>query len=139
MTTIDELIAVPWVEYGRTRAGADCWGIVRLAREAIRGDLLPSYDNVNAENAGMTQAAHEVAASGFRETLTPRPGAIAAVWRGGMCTHVGIVVDIDNCLAVLESNPKTGVRWMKKADFERRYGFRHYGLTARGVTYHDNN
>lgn len=51
----------------------------------------------------------------------PTEGAIAAVMRGKSCEHVGVVTRLEGRLVVLEINPKTGVRWMSPADFERHY------------------
>jgi len=41
----------------------------------------------------------------------PVPGAVAAVFRGAVMVHVGLVVEIEGRLAVIETNPVSGVRW----------------------------
>jgi cell wall-associated NlpC family hydrolase len=37
------LVGVPWLNHGRTRAGADCWGLFRLAYAEVMGIELPAY------------------------------------------------------------------------------------------------
>lgn len=128
MTELDDWLRIPYVAHGRDAAGCDCWGLARLARHALRGDWLPEYGAVDpADKAEMTRVAGQVVGGGFRE-CDPRPGALAAVWRGAMCLHVGIVIEADGRLAVLETNRSTGPRWLRIRDFEARYP---------RVTYHD--
>ncbi|MDD2663954.1 MAG: hypothetical protein PHD19_09355 [Dechloromonas sp.] len=128
MTMLDDWLRVPYVAYGRTMAGADCWGLVRIVRHALRGEWLPEFGAVAPDDkAKMTGAAGQVVAAGFAESA-PSPGAIAAVWRGPLCLHVGIVIEADGRLAVLETNRATGPRWLRLADFSARY---------LRVTYHD--
>jgi hypothetical protein len=51
----------------------------------------------------------------------PEPGAIACVFRGALMLHVGVVMEIEGRLEVLEINPKTGARRRKIKDFEAPY------------------
>jgi hypothetical protein len=55
-------------------------------------------------------------AGGFRPT-DPLPGAIATCWRGRLCTHVALVIEVDGRPAVLETNQASGPRWRWLADF----------------------
>ena len=60
--------------------------------------------------------------SGGRIKMEMLPdGAIAAVLRGDLCIHVGVVGDIDGRLAVLETNPNSGPRWLYLRQFEATY------------------
>lgn len=125
---IDAWLRIPYRRFGRDETGADCWGLVRIVRAALCGEVLPSYGAVDPDDkAQMTSTAGEIIAAGF-VNVAPRPGAIAAVWRGGFCVHAGIVIAVENRLAVLETNQATGVRWMRVSDFEARYP---------RVSYHD--
>ena len=48
-------------DHGRDLAGCDCWGLVRLVRHALRGDLLPSYGAIDPQDKpALTGAAGEV-------------------------------------------------------------------------------
>lgn len=128
MTTLNDWLRVPYLAYGRTMAGVDCWGLVRIVRHALRGEWLPEFGAIYPDDkVNMTGAAGQVVAAGFAE-VAPSPGAIAAVWRGKLCLHVAIVIEADGRLAVLETNRATGPRWLRLADFESRY---------QRVTYHD--
>jgi len=128
-----EWLRIPYQDYGRTPEGCDCWGLVRLVRQALRGDLLPSFGSISPKNKdGLTAAAREVERiEQFAEKTAGhiKPGAIATVWRGPLCLHVGIVVEVEDRLAVLETGRRIGVRWKWLQDFENTYST---------VRYHDN-
>lgn len=51
------------------------------------------------------------------EVCLPEVGAIAAVFRGGLCLHVGVVVEADGRLKVLDTNPG-GARIRTVREFE---------------------
>lgn len=40
----DQFVGIPFVDHGRGRDGADCWGLVRLALQKVANLDLPSYD-----------------------------------------------------------------------------------------------
>lgn len=127
---INDWLKIPYLDHGRDSEGSDCWGLVRLVRHNIRGDLLPSYGAISPDSKKeLTLAAMQVMNTGFALRDKPIPGSIATIWRWALCIHVGIVVEADGLLAVLETNRKTGVRWMRLADFENSYI---------GVKYYDN-
>lgn len=120
---IHEWLKIPYKAYGRDATGCDCWGLVRIARHAIRGDLLPSFGAIDPDNkAELTNAAFRVIVqSGFKSQKEIKPGAIVTVWRGAICFHVAIVVEADGRFAVLETGSKSGARWFRMSDFERLY------------------
>lgn len=129
MLDINALLTIPYVEYGRETSGADCWGLVRIVREQLRGNVLPSFGGIGAANRReMTDVANGFCAE-FAERAEPQPGAIAFVWHGRLCVHVGIVIEAEGALAVLETTRASGVRWVR---------LREYNLWHPRVTYHDN-
>lgn len=91
-------IGLPWVPGGRTRDGADCYGMAFLVYQEVLGIELRSYDEgyVTAEErediaeliAGGTARGpwREVALDDAREF----DGII--IRRGGFASHIGIVV-----------------------------------------------
>jgi hypothetical protein len=125
---IDNWLKIPYKAYARGLEGSDCWGLVCIVRKAIRGDDLPPFVEIQDKRA-LTHAAHEMIGRGFKQVDTPKPGALVAVWRGKLCLHVGIVITIDDRLAIIDSNEKRNVRWQWLPDFERQ---------NIKVTYHDN-
>lgn len=127
MSTLHDWLAIPYRAHGRDAAGVDCWGMVRMVRAELRGDLLPAYADIPPDDKyGMTGAAH--ATLGAMHRCQPRAGAIATAWRGHLCLHVGIVIEADGRLAVLDTTSRTGARWQRLVDFARPY---------HAVTYHD--
>lgn len=99
----------------------DCYGLVRHARSslfarALLGEHLGVLDTDKAE---LTRICRQESA-GMREA-SPAPGVLATCWRGGLFHHVGLVIEVDGRLSVLETNKKTGPRWMPISAFERLY------------------
>lgn len=101
----------------------DCWGLVRHVRHAHMGcRLLPSFGEVRSTMAKAFTQAYRQEAEGM-EKCEPEAGAIACVMRGPLCIHVGLVVEVDGRLGVLEVSPKVNCRWLPlerwKADHNR--------------------
>lgn len=120
---IDQWLRIPYQDYGRDWSGCDCWGLVRLVRQALRGDMLPSYGAIYpGDKQALTHAAHAVMSQDYFNHADPALGTIATVWRGGLCLHVGIVIQADGRLAVLETGRHIGVRWLRLDDFVLTYG-----------------
>lgn len=100
----------------------DCWGLCREVRHKHCGKrLLPSWGDIRStQPKEFTRAYQEESAK--MEECKPESGAIAAVFRGIICIHVAVVVDIpDMGLSVLEIGPKFGTRLLRVSDFERSY------------------
>lgn len=120
MIDIHQLLAVPYVDRGRTLEGMDCWGQLLWARAAMGLPALPDIGPVSrAEPIEMQRQCGKVSA-----TLEEGPaavGAVAAVFRGTLFVHVGVVVEIDGRLAVLETNEGSGPRWKSVPDFVDTY------------------
>ncbi|WP_414430858.1 hypothetical protein ACMG4M_05360 [Alcanivorax sp. IL3] len=98
--------------------GLDCWGLTRLVREEMTGQLLPEFGGV-VDRRRMTKLAPDV-----KDGLSPsepKDGAIAFAYRGRLCIHVGIIVKADGRLWVLETDEKTGVTISSIRRFESRF------------------
>ena len=125
---INDWLSIPYVAYGRGREGSDCWGLACIVREAVRGDRLPAFADIHDKRA-LTHAAHDMIAQGWREVSKPKVGTLVAVWRGALCMHIGIVIEIDGQMAVIDSDEKRGVAWKWMTDYLRQHA---------KVTLHDN-
>lgn len=99
----------------------DCWGMVRdVLHKHLGGRLMPSWGEVrNTMPRAFTKA--YMAEAGSMVECTACPGAIAAVFRGALMLHVGIVFDIEGRLHVLETNERSGPRIRLVKDFEAPY------------------
>lgn len=123
--TLDDLLSVPYAPDGRTTDGADCYGLVRLARVHLFGKpWMPEHGSVTGEDKeALTQAVRSE--SQRYAKVSPRPGAIATAHRGRLCIHIAIVVDVDGKLMILETNEPgklgSGPRLAGIRDFERRF------------------
>lgn len=117
---MNQFLTVPYLDEGRTLAGADCWGLSMLAREAMGLPDIPlaggtSRDTVHA----MQQEFRRVSSALARDVV--QPGALAAVFQGDAFVHVGVVVEADGRLWVLETNPGVGPCMRRIADFNAAY------------------
>ncbi|WP_417585570.1 hypothetical protein [Pelagibacterium sp.] len=101
----------------------DCWSLARTVRHEVYGKpLLPSWGHVRNTMPREFARAHEAVSSECLEECAPEVGAVAAVFRARLVTHVGVVVEVDGRLAVLDiRGDGLPVRWQWVADFESRY------------------
>lgn len=121
MKSLNDYIGLEYEDGARGPDKFDCWGLVRSIRREILGlPLLPAFGNVRHTMPIEFTKAYRSIARGML-ICTPEVGAIAAVFRGKICIHVAVVVEIDGDLAVMEINPQTNCRWLRIPDFERRY------------------
>ena len=120
---INKYLQTRYVKGGRGPVDFDCWGIVRLARHELFGlPLLPSFDGISPDDKpALTKACLAVRDSKGFEPVLPQDGAIATAWRARLCVHVGLVVEADSRLWVLETDEATGPCLTDLGKFESRY------------------
>ena len=107
-----------WVEGGRVWPEIDCYGLVLEVRRDMGLSDWPEWGE--ARRGESMQAAGEDFARDHRR-CEPEPGAVALCYRGSFLIHVGVVVEVDGLLQVLECNEKTHVRLTPLPRFERRF------------------
>lgn len=123
--TLDDLLAVPYVANGRTQQGADCYGLIRMARVYLFGKpWMPVHGAISPDNKkGLTTAV--IAEAESYNEVRPRAGAIAAAFRGRLCIHLGIVLDVDGRRMILETDEpgisSRGPRLVNIRYFEQRF------------------
>lgn len=128
---IDHFLNTHYEQYGMGPKGYNCWGLVVAARVMIFGrEELPLHKNIKEDDKlSMTHAAISVKNEGGFEECKAHPAAIATAWVGRICVHVGLVVEADNRLWVLETNIGKGPSLTPIKNFESRY---------KTVIYYDN-
>lgn len=121
--TIDDFLATKYVKFGRVPPELDCWGLVRLARVELFGrEPLPYYSRIDPQDKrSLTEKTLEVRDINLFKRTEIKAGAIATAWRGRLCVHVGIVVECDGRLWVLETDEATGPALTRPQLFESRY------------------
>ena len=120
---IDRYLATTYEHYARGPDKFDCWGLVRDARVEMFGkELLPSYCNTDPKDKkALTAGCKAVQAEIGFAPVAIRPGAIATAWRARLCVHVGIVVEADGALWILETDEATGPCLTRPGRFAARY------------------
>lgn len=89
-------LGLPYKDYGRDRAGCDCFGLVRLVyAESLRIEL-PLYDTVGPENTAAVDAAARAEADKPLWTEVEEREAIlfdvVLFARGGLLAHCGLLI-----------------------------------------------
>lgn len=118
-TWLNNYLFAVYVDGARGDGGSfDCWGLARDVRYKVYGKrLLPSWGHIrNTMPRAFTDAYREQAKE--LEACEPEPGAVAMVFTGRLMLHVGVVVELEGRLAVLDISAKTGCRWQRIPDFE---------------------
>lgn len=128
-----EFVGLPWMERGRTRAGIDCYGLLRLPFEEKKGLSLRSYDGeylstserdeiavllgggtaippwVPVNDGTDPESLRGALRSKERRAWAERCGALAREFdmivfqRAGIDAHVGLVVDRGRMLHISET------------------------------------
>ena len=95
MSWSDSLIGLPYLELGRTPAGVDCWGLVRLAF-AAHGVEVPSYVGEYLSPEELAEVA-EVIRTGvsdgtWEQVAEAQPMDMLVFRRGPLDAHTAVVV-----------------------------------------------
>ena len=96
MTWSNRFIGLPWADFGRTREGCDCYGLVHVVYREELGITLPDYLGYGSpDEVGEIAALIEGAQAS--PLWLPREGPalafdVAVFRQGRLATHVGIVV-----------------------------------------------
>lgn len=122
MIDVEKYLFAPYVPGGREMAGFDCWGLTLLVRREMGLPELENAPSANRENAfAMQKLYSRVTANSVECVATPLPGDIAAVFKARVLVHVAVAVSIGGRIALLETNPGSGVRWMFLDQFLKTY------------------
>lgn len=118
---IERYLTATYEDGGRALPCIDCWGLTILARHEMFGlPMLSSFGEVRHSNPRAFQRAYHSQVQAALEECRPFPGAIAAALHGDLCVHVGLVVEREGRLQVLEINPGTQARIVRLQDFRDR-------------------
>ncbi len=96
MAGIGDFVGLPFAEKGRDRAGADCWGGVRLVLAELRGIVLPDYGDGythTMDSAGISVAIRDGLVQDFNRVDRPQPFDLVIFALLKKPWHVGLVVD----------------------------------------------
>lgn len=97
MSWSDRYIGIPFEEFGRARAGCDCWGLACVIYREELGITLPDYLGDYASAEEQTEVAALIDRDRVSPLWLPVTGPamafdLALFRRGRLSTHIGIVV-----------------------------------------------
>ena len=119
MINIDKYLTVRWQMGGRAFPVLDCYGIVHEVRRDLGLPEWPAFEGVIKDGDEM-----HIACNNFRQNVVrcePCQGAVAACYMGNMIGHLGVVVEMEGALYVIECNPRRNVTILPLARFERQF------------------
>ncbi len=124
-------IGLPYAERGRTRAGLDCWGLVRLVYLETWGIKLPVYLEDDYAAADMARTSHLIdrhRQAGWSpvEAGTERTGDVILLRVMGLPCHVGLVAGKGRMLHVMGEQDVTCERYGSALWAKRVMGFYRY-------------
>ncbi|CAI2936032.1 C40 family peptidase [Aminobacter niigataensis] len=110
MTWLNRYVGIPFVSRGRSRAGLDCWGLVRLIYAQELGIELPSYGEIAAHD--LISVSREVTSGKDgeawgevdRRDLRPFDVVVMRYHGSRRIGHVGAVADATNMIHVEEAS-----------------------------------
>lgn len=115
-----DLMQAPYLDGGRTLQGIDCWGVVLEVRRRMGLPELPSIGGTVRSDVKEATRFYQSISAGLA-IGPPRPGAIAAVLRGGLFVHAGVVIEADGRTWVMDTNPGNLPTMHPIADFLATY------------------
>lgn len=122
MIDVEKYLTVPYVKSGRSMDGLDCWGLTLAIRAELGAPDLESAPEVNRDGPqGMQRLYQRLTGGPLVQDCDVKPGMIAAVFRASVLVHVAVALEIDGRIALLETNPSSGVRWMYLDRFLHTY------------------
>ena len=99
MLSIADFVGIPYALGGRSRDGADCWGLVRLVYAGLLGISLDDYEYSSLRDAGALIEAHR---HEWLECTEPLRFAVVVLRNGHAPMHCGIVIDSERMLHTIE-------------------------------------
>jgi len=123
-----QYIGLPWKEKGRTRAGIDCYGLVRLILAEQCGIRLPSYTGAYASTEERAQILAAITAGSADlarriERHEVRPFDVVEMMDEGVPTHLGIVSAPGRMIHIPRRRLSEMPRWDRGAWADKVVGF----------------
>lgn len=132
----NDYVGIPYLDRGRDRSGADCWGLARLVYREQQGIELPSFDGLYANaNDGAVDEIVAMEREGWTQHAEPAEGHLVLFRILGRESHVGVYIGEGKFLHAREGHAACIERLDSGAWRHRIAGFFAYtgGLTLNGI------
>jgi cell wall-associated NlpC family hydrolase len=128
-------VGIPQMVGGRTSAGVDCWGLLKLVYQNEFNIELPDYPGVTAQSVlDIHLTIVEAAKQEWEEILVPVDGCAVAMSQKRIIHHVGIYLNIDqgkilHCWhkhnVIVDTLFALRMKGIKTLKYYRHHGFHH--------------
>jgi cell wall-associated NlpC family hydrolase len=133
VSVFDRFVGIPFREHGRDAYGCDCWGLVRLVFQELRGIELPSYDDryVSASERAVTEAVIAGEMGPWDDVPAGQETAFDVILlrRLGHVSHIALVIEPGRMLHVSSDGIASHVERYRDAKVRGRivgfYRYRH--------------
>lgn len=117
----NDYVGIPYELKGRTTAGIDCWGLVRLVYREQFNIELPSFTEEYFSGYDDKTNAEIIAAKkeSWKELQDPKPGSVVLLNILGYPSHVGIVID-QNTFLHARLDDSVGIEKLNDPRWKRR-------------------
>ncbi|HET6805330.1 MAG TPA: NlpC/P60 family protein [Frateuria sp.] len=88
-------VGIPYMDKGRARTGADCWGLVRMVQRDVFHVDLPDYGDAYRDGEDWERIGQAVAAglaAGWRQVARPATGDLVILRIAERPWHCGVAV-----------------------------------------------
>lgn len=92
---VNDFVGIPFVNKGRDRSGADCWGLVVLVLHDVFGISTPDMSDAYEQCDNVPDTAPFLALANDWRTVEredAQPGDVIVITTGGQPRHIGLVV-----------------------------------------------
>ncbi len=127
----NQFMSIPFVERGRTRQGADCWGLVCIIYKEILNIELPLLDDY-ANTLDRKTLPHIIEKESLRSWVKVEQGEeqaydVAIFRTGGVPMHIGVVVRPGFMIHSQSGNDTLFSNYVKEKEWSKRLvGFCRY-------------
>lgn len=124
----NDYLTIPFVEKGRSRAGADCWGLVRMVYRDILSVDLPDYLGIYETTLDADEIADCIkseSSAHWKKVTEEKEFDVIILRMRGLPMHVGIVTKVGKMLHCSKDigtvhEPYRNMRWNGRVmGFER--------------------
>jgi len=91
MEWVNAFVGIPYLYGGNTRAGADCWGLVRIVLDEHFNKILPEIPHDDSCPCKLQEIVNTEKVR-YTKIEMPEPGDIVLVKIIGLLSHVGVYV-----------------------------------------------
>ncbi len=134
---LERALEIPFVDRGRSWDGVDCWGIIVLAYQEVKGIELPSYAETYSSTKRLKQLSNLIdkgkdSTDKWHKVPGPINFGCVLLKVNGYASHIGLTIGTngdflhtEKATGVLMDNVNTPM-WLKEGQYNKIEGYYEY-------------